>query len=363
MQYQHLITHINNNNRCTMKFKILFILTALLFSFNAKATLAGKNLVLVHGFISEHLNTRPDFAQLQEESDVYWAAFWGPRAEATLVYPSHERVQGRIKDVVRSQFLEFERTGLCADGCIFVTHSTGDLVLRDALSRLNQWGIDQNRFKVLSVIDLAGAGGGTGLADLAVSTAETRGPITGVVRSIAGAVLDVNFVPGSLGVLNDLRVAAARSIAQQNNSVPRLRVAGAGDAFVRITKGFIRGYDDSVVGMHSACGARFASDARSCSDSIRSNGQLARERGPGSLLFNHFPILMADRGDHNELRSNDIAGGRLTTVINNQTIGGLDLDFQTTTGRKGWSWFTDVREVVGSGDRSISASIFETLNQ
>lgn len=346
-----------------MKLKILFVVIALLFSFNAKATLAGKNLVLVHGFISDHLNERPNLRQLKAESAEYWAAFWGPRAEATLVYPSHERVQGRIKDAVRTQFLEFERTGLCADGCIFVTHSTGDLVLRDALSRLNQWGINRNRFKVLSVIDLAGAGGGTGLADLAVSTAETRGPITGIVRTIAGGVLGVNFVPERLGVLNDLRVATARSIAQQNNSVPRLRVAGAGDTFARITKGFIRGFDDSVVGMHSACGSRFVGNVESCSNNVRSNGQLASARGPGSLLFNHFPILMADRGDHEELRNNNVAGGRLTTVVNNRSFGGLNVDFRTTTGRKGWSWFTDVREVVGSGNRSISASIFETLNR
>ncbi len=346
-----------------MKLKIVFFLSALLFSFNTNATLAGKNLVLVHGFISEHLNERPALPALQARSVEYWEQFWGPRAEAQVVYPSHERVQGRIKDVVREQFLDLERAGTCANGCIFVTHSTGDLVLRDALSRLNQWGIDRNRFKVLSVIDLAGAGGGTGLADLAVSTAETRGPITGIVRTIAGAVLDVNFVPEQLGVLNDLRVAAARNIAQQNNSIPRLRVAGAGDSFARITKGFIRGFDDSVVGMHSACGARFAGNVESCSDSIRSNGQLASTRGPGSLLFNHFPIIMTDRGDHNEIRQDVIAGGRIVPVINNTTVGGLNIDFETQTGRRAWSWFTRVRDVPGSENRSISASIFDTLDQ
>ncbi len=346
-----------------MKIKLLLLTAALLFSSVAQATLAGKNVVLVHGFISEHLGDRPSKAQRQQEAPDYWQAFWGPRAEATLIYPSHERVQGRIKDEVREQILAFEQSGLCSDGCIFVTHSTGDLVLRDALTRLNQWGVNQNRFKVLSVIDLAGAGGGTGLADLAVGVAETRGPITGVVRAIAGAVLQADFVPERLGVLNDLRVGTARSIAQQNNVFPRLRVAGAGDAFLRITKGFIRGYDDSVVGMHSACGARFAGNVESCSSSVRSNGQLKSARGPGSLLHNHFPILMANRGDHEELRNNAIAGGAVTTVVNNRTIGGLRLDFATTTSRKSWSWFTKVREVVNSSRKSISATIFDTLNR
>ncbi len=335
----------------------------LLVGANAQATIAGKNLILVHGFISEHLNERPSLQQQKREQREYWEEFWAERAEGFIVFPSHERVQGVIKDQVRTQFKEIERSGLCARGCVFVTHSTGDLVLRDALTRFGQWGIDKNRVRVLSVIDLAGAGGGTGLADLAVSTAETRGPITGIVRTIAGSVLDVNFVPRRLGVLNDLRVAKARSIAQQNNSVPRLRVAGAGDAFLRITKGFIRGFDDSVVGMHSACGARFAGDVESCSSDVRSNGQLASADGPGALLFNHFPIIMGDRVDHNEFRSNDRAGGRLTTVVNNRRLGGLNIDFATTTGRKSWSWFTRVREVNDSGNRSPSAVIFETLDR
>lgn len=346
-----------------MKIKLLLLSTVLLFCSSADAKLAGKNVVLVHGFISEHLTERPDQAQQQQEAGDYWESYWASRAEAILVYPSHERVQGKIKDQVRSQILALESNGLCAAGCIFVTHSTGDLVLRDALTRLNQWGVDKNRFKVLSVIDLAGAGGGTGLADLAVGTAETRGPITGVVRAIAGGILQTDFVPENLGVLNDLRVATARSIAQQNNVYPRLRVAGAGDAFARITKGFIRGYDDSVVGMHSACGARFAGNVESCSSDIRSDGVLRSANGPGSLLHNHFPILMADRADHNELRDNERSGGTATTVVNDRSLGGLQIDFDTNTSRKFWAGFRKVREIENSDNRSISAVIFETLDR
>ncbi len=348
-----------------MKIKLIIITAAILLlnSMSASATIAGRNVILVHGFISEHLNTRPSLAQQKADAPNYWLDFWAQRSEGFIVYPSHERVQGVIKDQVRRQFLELQNRGTCANGCVFVTHSTGDLVLRDALTRFGQWGINRNRVRVLSVIDLAGAGGGTGLADLAVSTAATRGPITGVVRAIAGGVLGTNFVPERLGVLNDLRVATARSIAQQNNSVPRLRVAGAGDQFLRITKGFIRGFDDSVVGMHSACGARRASNAESCSSSIRSNGQLASATGPGSLLHNHFPILMGDRADHSEMLTNDRFGGNLTTVVNNRTIGGLNVDFRTDTSRRFWSWFTRVREVSDSDRKSVSANIFDTLNR
>jgi len=143
-----------------MKTKLLLALSMLFFSASAHATLAGKNVVLVHGFLSEDLGARASKEERLAAAPEYWASYWGPRAEATLVYPSSGRVQGRIKDEVRDQFLSYQASGLCADGCIFVTHSTGDLVLRDAFTRLNQWGIDPNRFKVSAVIDLAGAGGG-----------------------------------------------------------------------------------------------------------------------------------------------------------------------------------------------------------
>ena len=346
-----------------MKIKsLLFVAVLLLGCTSAQAKLAGKNVILVHGFISEHLNTRPSLQEQMNQAPNYWQDYWAARAEGYIVFPSHERVQGRIKDQVRTQFQSLQSSGKCANGCVFVTHSTGDLVLRDALTRFGQWGISTSRVKVLAVIDLAGAGGGTGLADFAVSTASNGGVINGVIGAIAGGVLGVNFTPSRLGVMNDLRVAKARSIAQQSNGTPRLRVAGAGDQFARLTKGFIRGYDDSVVGMHSACGARAASDAESCSSSVRSNGQLASARGPGSLLHNHFPIIMGDSADHEELRNNSRSGGAVTTVVNNRTFGGIRVDFATNTGRRWWSWFTRVREVNGSDRKSVSATVYDTLN-
>jgi len=117
-----------------MKLKLLIISAALFFSVNAHATLAGKNVILVHGHIFDHLETRPSFDERIAVGDEYWLEFWASRAEATMVYPSFGRVRGLIKDDVRRQFLEYQESGLCADGCIFITHSTGDLVLRDALT-------------------------------------------------------------------------------------------------------------------------------------------------------------------------------------------------------------------------------------
>lgn len=346
-----------------MKIKLFVIVAAMLFSVGAQAKLAGKNVILVHGFISEHLSTRANFDERLRQAPNYWNEYWASKAEGYIIFGSHERVEGKIKDSMRDQFLALQRNGKCASGCVFVTHSTGDLVLRDALTRFGQWGIDRNRVKVLSVIDLAGAGGGTGLADLAISVAATGGVATDVLRVIIGAVAKIDFVPSKLGVLNDIRVSKARKISRQDNVYPRLRVAGAGDAFARITKGFIRGYDDSVVGMHSACGSKYLVSAESCSSSIRSNGQLASAKGPGTLLHNHYPIIMGNKADHNELRSNKRFGGALTTVYNNFSRGGLRIDFATNTKRRSWSWFKKVREVNGSDQKSASATIYDTLNR
>jgi len=137
-----------------MKLKILFVIAAMLVSINAHATLAGKNLILVNGFRAGDLQQAPTSeAQLQALSEEYFSEFWTSRAEAHHFWSSADRVTGGIKDQFRRHFEDLEESGLCADGCIYVTHSTGDLVLRDALSRLGQWGIDTNRVKILLVLD------------------------------------------------------------------------------------------------------------------------------------------------------------------------------------------------------------------
>ncbi len=348
-----------------MKTKLLFLVAAsMLFSIAAEAKLAGKNVVLVHGFRSQDLANPPSVAEQKNNAQQYWAAFWNQRAEASLYWSSADRVTGRIKDSIRTQIKQLEANRTCAAGCVFVTHSTGDLVLRDALTRLGQWGVNSNNFRVLTVIDLAGAGGGTEIANVADGIANGSGVFNSIARSAINTFLGFTPAPGNLGVLLDLRPATARSIAQQNNAYPRLRVVGAGDQFLRVTKPFVLGHDDSVVPLHSACGTRSAGDVRSCDANIRTNGQLARVRyAPGPLMHNHFPIVMADSADHEEMRNNNRSGGAMTTVVNNRSFNGINVDFATNTSRRSWSWFTRVREINDSSRKSVSAVVFDTLNR
>ena len=346
-----------------MKTKALYItaLLGLMLSFSGHATLAGKNVVLVHGFQNGDLPNPPSVSQQRQNANEYWSDYWLNRAEAVLYWSSADRVTGSIKDSIRTQIKQLEAARTCAAGCVFVTHSTGDLVTRDALTRLGQWGVNSNHFRVLTVLDIAGAGGGTELADVAYNVAVGSGFINSLQRAAVDLVLGFTPNQNNIGVLNDLRPAVARSTALSSNSTPRLRFVGAGDQYLRVTKGFIKGYDDSVVPFHSACGSRVSGDYESCNRSIRTNGQLKSSRAPSSLYPYHYPVLMGDDTDHSEAINNSRSGD-FATITNDRTFGGIRVDFNDHTERKWWSWWTKVRLVRNGSSKSMSANIYDTLN-
>lgn len=344
-----------------MKTRVLLILASLFVSMSAQAKLAGKNVVLVHGFQAQQLSNPPSTSKQISDSNAYWSAYWGARSEAKIYWSSSDRVTGGIKDSVRNQIKQLEANRTCAAGCVFVTHSTGDLVLRDALSRLGQWGVNSNNFRVLAVLDFAGAGGGTEIADVAYNVATGSGFFNSVQKGAIDLFLGFTPTASTIGVLNDLRPSNARSIATGYNATPRLRLVGAGDQYLRVTKGFIKGYDDSVVPFHSACGSRYNGDYESCNSGIRTNGQLKSSRAPSSFYANHYPLLMGDDADHSEVigsgRSGDYA-----TIVNDRTFNGIRVDFNDYTERKWWSWWTKVRLIRNGSSKSMSANVYDTLN-
>jgi len=341
------------------KVKSLVLISAFFLSFNVQAKLNGKNVVLVHGLQTTHLKGAPDDAGLQNDANEYWQEFWGSRAEAILYWSANDRIAGGIKDDMRVQIKRLEAQRTCLAGCVFITHSTGDLVLRDALKRLNQWGVNPNNFKVIASLDFAGAGGGSELASLAVNIAEGGGIINSLARSAVDLALGFKPRPGNLGVLYDLRPSSARTVATTNGATPRLRFAGTGSEFLRITKAFIPGKDDAVVGMHSSCGSRWVGSYDSCDRNVRADGSLRRASAPSSLYFNHFPVLMGAGTDHFEVISND-RSGYMTTVVNDTTRG-VRLDFDAYTKRRFLR--SKVRRVRDSDRKSMSATVFETLNR
>lgn len=267
-----------------MKTKVLVLISAFLFSFVAEAKLNGKNVVLVHGLQTSHLKGAPNDAGLQRDANDYWADYWASRAEAVLFWSANDRVAGGIKDDMRTQIKRLEAQRICSAGCVFITHSTGDLVLRDALKRLNQWSVSSSNFKVIASLDFAGAGGGSELASLAVNIAEGGGILNSIARAAVDLALGFTPRPDNLGVLNDLRPPTARTIATSNGAIPRLRFSGTGNEFLGITKAFLPGKDDTVVAMHSSCGARSIGSFDSCDRNVRADGSVRSARAVVALF-------------------------------------------------------------------------------
>ncbi len=327
-----------------------------------QAKLAGKNVVLVHGFRATDLRDHPGTSQLKSLANQYWQAYWGARAEAVIYWSSDQRVSGVIKDQVKAQFKALESAGTCASGCVIVTHSTGDLVTRYALSKLGQWGISTSRFRILAVLDFAGAGGGTEIADTAVAVSEGSGWVNSAMKAAVNTFMGFTPTKGQMGVLYDLQPANARNLATGSDSYPRLRFAGTGWQYAGVTKPFISGADDSVVPLHSACGAASQGSYDSCSKSVQPNGVITSvSKAPGSLWYNHYAVLMGEKTNHGDAISNT-TGNELTTVSNNFSRNGITVDFATTTSTKWWSWGKQVRWVKNGSSYSMSANVYNTLN-
>jgi len=311
---------------------------------DAEARIAGKNIIFVHGLQTSHLlQARGTLTAAQRRTDaIEQAGIFAPKVDDYITYSSTERLQGVIQQEVYNQVKQLERAGTCAQGCLLVTASTGDLVTRYMLSRLNAWNIDSSRFRVLGVVDMVGAGGGSELADVAVSALTSGNFLSALARSAITAWLGGDLsgsAPSFLGVLNDLRPTVARVTATSNSSIPRVKIAGGGQIVaLNLTGGFIAGTDDGVVGLHSACGARYTQSIDSCSNSIRIDGRLASANGPSwGFYHNQFPILMAEDMAHTQAATSNPVG-RLVAMNKGINLGGVNInpaERQFTTG----SWF------------------------
>jgi len=350
--------------RLPMRRTALMLLIGL-FSLAAHATLNGKPVVLVHGFQYQHLGTYPDTSTLRQDATEYWQEYWLHRAEVVMHWSSGERIRDGIADDIRNQVKSLADNGTCLNGCVFVTHSTGDLVTRYMLRNLNgwlwQWGYGPDRIKVLTVLDIAGAGGGTELADLGVSVVESDNIFSNAATSVVNWFLGTNVSPSELGVVRDLQPAVARSIATDNSAVPRLRMVGAGTEYLGAPKPFILGKDDSVVPLHSACGSVLQESLDSCSSDIEMSGEIDYvSKSPSGLLFNHFPIIMGEDSNHSDTMSNQTSG-TMVPVVNNRDFNGLTVDFAEDNYWSWWYW-DDMKVIRGGDGKSMSANVFDTLN-
>ena len=354
----------------TRKVKSLIAAAAMSLALPASAQLAGHNVILVHGLQYSDLISPPtSLQQVKQNGYNYWQAFWDAHGDARIDYASNLRVEGGIAQEAFTQLKQISQQGLCNNGCVFVTHSTGDLVTRYLLENQAHWlqSAGLQPLKVLTVIDFAGAGGGTGLANLAVNIAYGNAWYDTAAKTAVKLFLGVYPTPDKLGVVNDLQTTTSRNIAVSPSSVPHLRFAGGGTEYGGLTSPFIEGTDDGVVPLHSACGSATVGDYDSCVNYVAMDGKRTSVSAPASLYYNYFPVLMGADVNHSQMIDNT-TGNDLTFADNNFSAGGIAVDFSTYTYKykpwwEFWASASTYQKVTNGSSYSMSGIVYQTLNQ
>ncbi|MBW4933444.1 hypothetical protein [Marinobacter sp. F4206] len=351
------------------KAAVAVAITGSLYAGTAQAQLAGHNVILVHGFQQEDLANPPEnFQAVKTAGEDYWRTFWLARSDARVDWGSDGRIEGDIAQQAYQQIRQISQQGLCNNYCIIVSHSTGDLLTRYLLENQARWLQSEGLppLKILAAIDYSGAGGGTELADLAISIAYNDSWYNWPLKAAVQAFTGIEPQPGKLGVVNDLQTNTARNLAVSPNSIPRLRFVAGGSSYGGITKPFISGTDDGVVPTHSACGSTTADGIDSCSNSISLAGKVTSQNGPDDLWFNHFPVLMNEGVTHSGVLGSE-TGNTSVPVVNNTTLNGLRVDFASRAynQRAWWQWWGSgdtYIEVPGSDQTDMSTLVYTTLN-
>jgi hypothetical protein len=314
------------------------------------------------------------------DSLVYWQDFeptlMDSASSRILYWPSQERISGPEGSaaVIASQLKPILESGFCDDQCIMLTHSTGDLVARYVLAnKLSLLGSTlANRFKVAAVIDMAGAGGGSELASLAMD-AVNGATIDPLILEPLEEVIGIELEPGMyLGVVNDLQPSVARNTALDSiPAIPRLRIAGAGDEdlYGAITHLILKGGDDSVVALHSTCGAADSAAYDSCVQDLQMDGRITHVSNAPSqsqLYDYHYPIILSATTPHNAMQV-DTTGHEMTFALsgadnyNSSDAKSIDVAVEHETSRIWWDWFHEYRFITGAKDKTMGQVIVDSF--
>ncbi|MFC1502849.1 hypothetical protein ACFL53_00640 [Pseudomonadota bacterium] len=335
-------------------------------SFTASAAIGEHPVILIHGFQAGQLQEQPNSDEVAKAGESYWQDYWINKADDRIDWPSQERVAGKISsDYVWPKLKELSEKQTCANGCVFVTHSTGDLVARYILDNQANWleNAGLQPLNIVATFDFAGAGGGSELGDLAINVAEGGGVANSALKYAISLWLGEIPTSQNTGVLNDLKVSNARQLAPLPDSrVPRIRFSGDGSDYLGLTAGFLPGHDDGVVASHSSCGASRSGDFNSCSLTIAYDGKISvQSRGVSDFMPQHYPLLMGNKYSHGGLISS-IHNGQVTAANQQVTLtDGSVIDVQTTD-EKYWLTGNIYRYVNGSDVQTMSELASNLLN-
>jgi hypothetical protein len=359
-----------------MKF-FLIILTFMAFLQNAHAQLKGYNVIMVHGFNMEDL-TFPELTpeELKQRAPNFWrGSVWSKYAEAYVSFDSKGRIQANndqvnISKQLFEQFKEISEKKLCDNSCIIVTHSTGDLAVRYFLDNQELWFKNEGLkpIKVLAVLDFAGAGGGSELADLATGVANFTQKIpfvNDIIRNFIG------FLPttDNLGVISDLTINNARNLSVTKPSeIPHLRFAGQVNNYnlfhySTYLSMLLKGSDDGVIAAHSSCGALYSDAYTSCTSEIGMDGSISSQSAPNKFYHNFYPVFMGDNIGHSQIVE-DIKNATVIPISIGKEISPLNLKASTHTEETGWWWFKNRKLTVKNSEKySFSEVVYNVLNK
>ncbi|MBF0349560.1 MAG: hypothetical protein HQM11_00925 [SAR324 cluster bacterium] len=226
---------------------------------------------------------------------------------------------------------------LCANGCIFMTHSTGGLVFDRLVYEANQEKLYPGTYpklagvwdKTTMAIEISSAGGGTEFSNTVINLVVTMcsgGTQTDqLVNFLVGALFpEYSCVSGGLetnsqraGAGRDLMPAIARDATNGTKAsfgrTPILHIAGNGNMMPDV--GILRldwiisnsyggaGYGDGLVPLASTCGANTATPIKSCHPKVSPTGTIGTYSAPAGLYTNHHPFIMTGEGHLSEMNA------------------------------------------------------------
>ena len=274
----------------------------------------------------------------------------------------------------------------CADGCVVVTHSTGEIVMRYVMDSRNAGllGKYASNFKVDAVIAMAGAGGGTRLADIGVELFKGINNISSFATDAFNAFFpgDITAPSTRIGMTVELQPQVARELAEAAElpAVPHLRIAASGDEiFALLTHAVIPGRDDSVLPLHSTCGAAIKGAYDSCVSDLAMNGRVKSvSNAPKAYYDYNYPIIMSEHTPHNDMpqKINQwsfqnllflpwyVKGHAMTFALSEanryENSGNTPLDVDVEY-HHSWSWFKKYRYITNASKKSMSEVILDSF--
>jgi hypothetical protein len=393
-------------------FKSIITLSLLLAAFSSQAgQLAGRNVLLIQGFLPFHV-FNPTDDQGKADGFDYWKTFKLYNDGNGLVYnrdgtinekgdpnarilyfdsssrieePSSNKLGTGINVATQLKNIFEEDPDFCGDvGCVVLTHSTGDLVMRYIMDNTQLLGAQADNLNVVAFVDMAGAGGGTEGATwlwLAANGANVAGWIVeGLSQWLGGDLSLPDFEPG---ILYDLIPNVARNTSVNHiPAIPKLRIAASGtELYGIVSHAFIKGKDDSVVPLHSACGASDPKAFDSCTRDLRIDGRVMNGvNGPSSFYNFHYPIIMSEKMPHNDMFKAHgwtwdnkvypwyVTGRDMTFALsgaNNYKNGSANqsvkVDVESKTVYAWWDWFRKYRFISNADKKSMGQVIIDSF--